>query len=193
MSLIIDIETKPNLKLIETYLSNLTAPKNYKDEEKIKQYLAVKKDEVVKTLSIDQDYSEIACIGVKEDDELARIVNFTELVELLKKHDQIITFNGKSFDLPIILKQAMRNKVEIPTIKFKLWLKKWSSENHIDLCEWLAMGGTFKSLDNYLQIYLGVKKKEIDFQTCTDEELKNHCAEDCENTYKLYSLFKQYI
>ena len=60
---------------------------------------------------------------------------------------------------------------------------------HVDLIEEICQG-KFKSMDELLQIYLGIAKKPIDFTTATEEEIKEHCREDIENTEKLYNLFK---
>jgi len=188
--IILDIETKAG-ELTETYLSNLSAPKNYKDEEKIKEWMENKKKEVNRELAIDQDYSEIACIGVKIDDEPAKIVKLSELRDLVS--EQIVTFNGKSFDLPILIKNGLKNKIDLPYVRLKEMTKKWNAVGHIDLIELVSFNGQYKSLDEYLQIYLGIKKTPIDFNTCTQEELEAHCKEDCENTYKLFKFFEPTI
>ena len=188
--LTIDLETRSDKRLLEVYNSNLSAPKNYKDEDKIKEWFAIKKLESEKALATDPDYAEIACIGVKEDEEPARIVSTLELSELLRKHRMLITFNGKNFDLPVIVKTGVKQKLELPYKDLRIYQKKWQAEQHIDLMEFISNGADWKSLDEYLQIYLGVKKTPIDFATATQEELEKHCLEDVENTYKLYKLFE---
>ena len=187
--IILDLETRADKRLTETYLSNLSAPKNYKDKEKIEEWLENKRTEIDRELAIDQDYSEIACIGVKIDDESAKIVKLDDL----KLDGQIVTFNGKSFDLPILIKAGIKNKIDLPYQRLKEMTKKWNSPNHIDLMELISFNGQYKSLDQYLQIYLGIKKTPCDFNTCTQEELEKHCIEDCENTYKLFKLFEPLI
>ena len=189
--IIIDIETKADKNLLPIYLDNITAPRNIKDPEKIKANIEAKKAEATSRLATDQDFSEIACIGVKINDEPSKLVTLEELIELISK-DKIVTFNGKAFDLPIIMKSAIKAGLPIKE-KFSDMTKRWSTESHIDLMELLACNSDYKSLDVYLQIYLGIKKTPIDFETCTQEELEKHCLEDCENTYKLYSLFKNLV
>ena len=68
--------------------------------------------------------------------------------------------------------------------------KRYQTEWHIDLMEILCDYGKWKSLDELLQIYLGISKKPIDFETATEEEIKEHCLEDLKNTEKLYNKFK---
>ena len=188
----IDIETRPNEQLIETYLTNLSAPKNYKDEEKIKEWLEEKKLETRRNLSLDQDYSEIACIAIKIDDHETELTTLEAVGKLIDK-DTIVTFNGKTFDLPIMIKCGIKSKLDMPYRKMKEMTKKWNSLGHIDLMELLSFNKDYKSLDQYLQIYLGIKKTPIDFNTCSQEELENHCKEDVENLYKLYKLFENII
>ncbi len=191
--LFLDLETKADKRLLEIYNSNLSAPKNYKDEEKIKEWFATKKAESEKALATDPDYAEIACIGVKEDEEPTKLVNMKELGELLTKHKMLVTFNGKGFDLPVIIKNGVKQGLDLPYRDLRIYQKKWQAEQHIDLMEFISNGADWKSLDEYLQIYLGIKKTEIDFATCTQEELEKHCLEDVENTYKLYKLFERTI
>lgn len=188
--IILDIETKADKKLLETYVNNLSAPKNYKDEEKIKEWIENKKQESEKALAVDPDYNDIVCIGIKENDLPARLVDIKELGVILSGQTTLVTFNGKNFDLPTLIKFGIKNKIELPYTNLRIWSKKWQTESHIDLMEFISDGRDYKSLDEYLQIYLGISKTPIDFQTCTQEELEKHCLEDVENTYKLYSLFK---
>jgi len=185
----LDIETKSDKRLIEVYTNNLSAPKNYKDPEKIAEWLGLKKLESEKALATDPDYAHIVCIGIKEDEEEARTVDFDELKELLNKHHVLVTFNGKSFDIPTIIKVGVKHQSDLPYKFLRACAKKWQNEQHIDLMEFISDGRDYKSLDEYLQIYLGIRKTPIDFSTCSEEELRAHCLEDVENTAKLYKLF----
>lgn len=191
--LTLDLESKASKHLLPIFLSNLSAPKNYKDEAKITEWLENKKLESEKALATDPDYAEIAVIGVKEDEQPARIVDLKELGELLRKHKTLITFNGKNFDLPLLIKTGVKQSLDLPYKDLRIWSKKWQAEQHIDLQEYISGGVDWKSLDEYLQIYLGVKKTPIDFATCSQEELEKHCLEDVENTHRLFKLFEPTI
>lgn len=209
MNIILDIETKPNEKLIELFTSRIKAPKTYKDENKIKAYIEEKKVEAVKGMSVDIDYAEIKLIGIKIDEEPAKIITLEELISFLNEHIEVksetitefvnrvihfnlITFNGKKFDLPIIIRECIRQKLDAPLKDLKGMCKRFQTGAHIDLME-LINETDYKSLDLYSQIYLGESKKDIDFSTCSDEELKEHCLEDIELTYRLFNLFKKLI
>ena len=188
----LDIETRADDKLLPIYLENISAPKNIKDPEKIEARLEAKRNEAKNNLAVDQDYSEIVCIGIKENDEPAKLVSLKELLELLPKHNKVVTFNGKSFDMPVIAKCAIKQGLEL-SLNFATLTKRFATDYHIDLMEQIACNSNYKSLDVYLQIYLGIKKTPIDFNSCSEDELKAHCLEDVENTYKLYQLFKNLI
>ena len=187
--LFLDIETKSDKRLLDTYLKNVSAPKNWKDEDKIKAYIQEKKEEAEHELALDQDYSQIDCIAVKKDEEPTKLVTLEELGSLLQG-ETVVTFNGKNFDLPIIIKNGIKQKINLPFRTLKEMTKRYNAPQHIDLMETLAFGGQFKSLDTYLQIYLGIAKTPIDFKTCTSDELAKHCVEDVDNLYKLYKLFE---
>lgn len=187
----LDIETRPQENLTELFTGTLEAPKNYKDPEKINEYLKNKAQEVVKSMSIYTDYADIVCIGVKEDDKPAEIYEPKDLEALFERMDgkKIITFNGKSFDLPVLIKYGIKNGLDLPYARMRMDCRKWSIDGHYDLMEIIG-GGKFRSLDEYAQIYLGTKKVPIDFATASDEELRQHCKDDVDITYKLFTKFQ---
>lgn len=196
-TLIIDCETKPHDNLVELFNENLTAPKNLKDPEKIKVAIEKKKAESVKAMSVDTDYADIFCIGVSEVGAESKLMSIEEFAELLNNEDYItlVGFNSNKFDIPLIIKNGIKRGLEMPYKALKGSTNRFGRESikSIDLMEVLGEYGKYKSLDTYLQIYLGIKKKDIDFATCTDEELREHCLEDISNTKKLYNLFKDLI
>lgn len=201
-----DIETKPNQELIDICLSNLKAPKNIKDPEKIKANLDAQKAELVKKMSVDPDFCEIRCIGVKIDDEPAKIVSLQEFMDIINEQVKVkselgseyierslgwrlISFNGKKFDLQVVIRQGLREKISGPYRELKEMTRRFQSTKHIDLQEAIN-DNEWRSLDLYCQIYLGETKKPIDFETCSQGELEEHCLDDCEKSYKLYAFFK---
>lgn len=203
---VIDIETMPNPELVDLCAGRIEPSKVLKDPEKIELDILKKKQGLVKTMSVDVDYSVVKCIGFKEDDEPARIISLEELINNL--YDQVkmqpegqenfitrhffrvVTFNGKKFDLPILIRECIRKNVGRNVVPFlKQWSKRYDSAYHVDLFELLG-DGDGKSLDLYSQIYLNWPKKEIDFETCTDEELEKHCVDDVEMTSALFKKFE---
>jgi hypothetical protein len=207
MSYVIDIETRKDPALLEVFLENITAPKNIKDEEKIKEHIEAKKAEAYKLMATDADYAEIICVGVKELGKEPKLLSFEEYVKWLGESNKtadgadiynwaqtMITFNGKNFDLPLLMRTAIKKGVAFPFSHFKRQCDKYKATNHIDLMQALECGwGNTKSLDKYLQIYLGVKKKPVDFATATEQEIREHNIEDLINSELLYRKFEKFL
>ena len=189
MDYVIDIETKPNEELIYIYDQKMKIPKNYKTDEAIEKYIEKQKKERYKKMSVDTDYCKIVCIWMYTKEELKIFQNVEEFFDWVRPclNDRIITFNGKNFDLPILLKQAAKEWIKIS--EFWKEAKKRYSKNHIDLMEELWEYGKYKSLDEYLQIYLWIEKTPIEFEKASQKEIEEHCWEDLENTWKLFNLF----
>lgn len=191
---ILDIETKQDKRLIDTYTSTVKPNKTLKDPEKIKANLEAKKLDAKKGMMIDTDYADILCIGVRHIDDDATPMIFTDPADAFDmiKTEPYITFNGKSFDVPLMIKYGIKHGSRLPYKRLKEGLRKYGSYGgHFDLSEIIPPdGGKIKSLDTYLQIYLGIQKTPIDFLLASEEEVIAHCLEDLENTHKLYKLFK---
>ena len=189
MHFILDIESKPQDNL--RHLAEVKAPATYKDPEKIKAYIEENKGKQNKNMSVSPDLCEIKFIGVKPLDGEPMIVELKDLHKYCQTGDVWITFNGKKFDIPALIKAMIKQGLEVP--RQLVDMRDRYSKNHIDLMEVIGEFGDWKSLDFYLQVYLGISKKEIDFDTCSDEELREHCLNDICNTEQLYNLFKVII
>lgn len=204
MSIIVmDIETRGSKDLLEVYLENIKAPKNLKDPAKIEAYLEEKRAEAINDMAVDPDFNEIICIGIKELDKEPMLLSLEEYAEWLNEttileygakiqnmYKKLVTFNGKQFDLQVIMRAGIKAGIKLPYNYLKGLTDKYN-KHHLDLMQELSTSwGQFKSLDKYLQIYLGIKKKPIDFATATEKEIKEHCVEDLNNTYKLLEKFK---
>lgn len=199
---ILDLESRGDKRLTEMFLSNITVPKSYKDEEKIQEYIRKKEEDAAKEMACDPDLNEIICIGIKEQGKPGVLMSLEEYAAWLKAsviigeakvqniHQKMITFNGKQFDIPTIIRSGIKNNIDLPYMELAMQCDKYKAKNHIDLMQELSIGyNNYKSLDMYLQIYLGISKKPVDFKTATDEEIKEHCLEDIENTAKLFNKF----
>ena len=186
----LDCETKTGLTDLYNKLHPVEAPSNYKDAEKIKAYIEGKDTD--KAIRVDTDYCDIFCVGLKEENKDAEC--FTDkkeiekkLNEVVKNAGRIITFNGRLFDIPVLMRWGIKNNLNLPYRELRLMAKKYNNDLHIDIAEMMT---PFRSLDELLQIYLQISKKEIDFKTCTDQELINHCLEDIKNTELLFNKLK---
>ena len=200
MYIFLDIETRQDDNLVHIKKDNLKVPATYKDPEKIKAWIENK--DIRKDMSVDPDYCELICIGVKPEGQHPRLMSLEEFglyVDGFIASDNtvtFVTFNGKKFDFPAIMKLGLRNNIDLPYKELKALTARYNNHGlmqHIDLMEELGEYGQWKSLDQYLQIYLGISKKEIDFSTASIEEIKEHCLEDLINTDKLFNKFKPIV
>lgn len=201
---VLDCETRGSSALMELYLENIQAPKTYKDPEKIAEYIRNKQDEAFKGMAVDPDFNEIICIGIKEEGKEGVLLDLQGYADWLKGTTEMeygakvqnlyrkcVTFNGKSFDFPTIIRAGIKQGIDLPYVELMGMCEKFKSKNHIDLMQDLAVGyNNYKSLDKYLQIYLGIAKTPIDFDEADDDEIKRHCLEDLANTEKLFLKFK---
>ena len=198
---ILDIETKPDADLIETYKANVKPDGKLKDPIKIEKDILKKQDEYRKAMSVDMDLCDIICIGIKEVKEDPDLYSLKEMEVWFKDFfsdsgHKIVTFNGKSFDIPIIIKCGIKQGLDLPYKNLYAMTERFKDNGHIDLMQLLSFGGTFgkfKSLDAYLRIYLGTQKETLGddfFATATEDEIKEHCLEDLQFTEDLLKKFR---
>ena len=224
---IIDIETRPDPKLKKIAEGMLKPKKGLKDPSKIKADIEEKKLKLRKKMATDPDYAKVVCIGIKEVGGPGKLYKLKDMEQWFKdnvvsegraghrewKTCTIITFNGRNFDLPLLIKAGLKNNLDFPyKILNNYCIKRKSNyfaagdyENdasrirHIDLIE--VVSGSFKqderkSLDAYSQIFSGEKKNtkgDEFFATATDKQLEEHCLEDLPMTENLYKIFKKII
>jgi len=205
MSYVMDIETRGDKRLSELFISDISVPKSYKDEDKIREYILKKEQNAANEMACDPDLNEIICIGIKEDGQEGKLLTLQEYADWLKGfritkdgakiqnlYQKMITFNGKQFDLPTIIRNGIKHDIDLPYTDLLLQCDKYKAKNHIDLMQELSIGyNNYKSLDKYIQIYLGIAKEPIDFETATDEEIKIHCLADLDQTAQLFNKFKR--
>lgn len=203
---ILDIETRADKRLLPVFSASARPPRNLKDPEKIQEWFAKKEADSSRLMATDPDYADIVCIGVKEIGEAGFALTPTEFLEWLREpvregskdkrgdHETFITFNGKNFDLPVLIKYGIKNGLDLPYSRYMAGCRKWGTyAGHTDLLEVLANGLEYKSLDTYLRIYLGIEKETSGddfFRKATDEELMKHCVQDLEYTEQLVEKFR---
>ena len=201
---ILDIETNASDKSLSIFNQNIKAPANIKDPVKIEEAIAKKKAGSSKAVKVDTDYADILCIGIKQFGGEKKLYTPKELEQWFKDnetvnynkdgvhHDiQFITYNGKAFDIPLLIKTGIKQGLDYPYMLLNEMTNRYNNKYHIDLMLELGEYGKFKSLDIMLQIYLGISKTPIDFDTASDDEIKEHCLEDINNTELLYNKFEK--
>ena len=191
---VLDIESRPQANLIDIYAGKIKAPNNYKDEEKIKEYIEEKTKDIRKKMSTDTDYAEIICIGIKELGKEPKLYTPETMVEFFKENPnpKFITFNGKGFDISLLIKVGIKKGLDYPYKHLSDMNIRWRKDYHLDLME-IICNNDYRSLDDLLQIYLGRSKKPIDFETASEEEIIQHNLADLIDTEDMYNKFKQII
>lgn len=165
--LLIDIATAP-LEGAVAYLPPVKAPKTYKDPEKIAAYEAEARAEQLESIACDVDLCQITGVGWRYVDgagELREIGVMTRedhseydilhRLSVLANRRRVVTFNGASFDLPIIHRRALDLHYELCPVLNKPYEAPWKSEN-IDLYAELTNNGRAgkgKSLQFYAKRY----------------------------------------
>lgn len=143
--LVCDIET---VGLVEAkdWLEPLSAPSNYKKPEAIDAYIKDAEAERLQKLALDPDCNRIVAFGWVDTDGGEPMVHlasndFEERAGLelfanvyrQKPDTRLITFNGRKFDLPVLMRRAMYLDVKFPILN----VDRYRSE-HIDLYQKLT-------------------------------------------------------
>lgn len=120
---------------------------------------------------------------------------------LVEKYDQIITFNGRTFDLPFLILRSAKNGVR-PTRNLLGY--RYESQKHCDLLDQLTFYGAIRkfNLDFYAKFF-GIKSSKdegIDgsmigelYQTGKYLEIARYCARDLVATKELYNYWEKYL
>jgi DNA polymerase elongation subunit (family B) len=200
--LVVDIETMPDSSVIHL-LPEPAIDNRLKDPAKIALAEEASKQEQIDKMALSPLTGKIACIGYYHgnntglecdfaDDEKACLDRFWNKA----KDCQLITYNGKSFDIPFIFKRGIILGCEWATIKqMKNYTDRFKSEKlHIDLMTEFCDFGKFEKLDNLARFILKDKGK-LDFDVTTIKDLiateegrvklKEYCLQDCKITWRL--------
>jgi predicted PolB exonuclease-like 3'-5' exonuclease len=115
---------------------------------------------------------------------------------------QLVTFNGSSFDLPVVRYRAMIHKIAASGLSARNYFNRFSGDA-LDLCDVLSsFGATAKLRLNELARALGLpgKPNDIDgsqvetlFRAGKVQEIADYCVSDVINTYRIwlrYELFR---
>ncbi|MBA4317538.1 MAG: 3'-5' exonuclease [Flavobacterium sp.] len=118
-----------------------------------------------------------------------------------KKIDQVITFNGRNFDVPFLAIRSAIQKVK-PTKNFLA--NRYDISHHLDLLDQFTFYGLIKkfNLDFYCHS-LGIESPKSKGVTGMDvKELYNagrikdiaiYCGDDIKATFELYKIWKEYL
>lgn len=137
-------------------------------------------------------------VGERTEKEL--ITAFVDKIAEL--NPQLVTFNGNSFDLPVLRYRAMINQVSAPGLAARLYFNRYT-EDALDLCDVLSsFSAQGKASLNEISKVMGLpgKAEHIDgsevqryFLEGNIKEIANYCETDIVNTYRIwlrYELFR---
>lgn len=199
----LDLETVADRSAI-SILPEIKAPGNYKDVDKISTYIAEKEKERNSELGLDPTTCQIVCICARDfvnqitysfcNDEKTMLTNFWQLTI---NYNAFCSFNGKSFDVPVLMFRSMINGVTPGQID----TNPYAINNHYDLRAIFTGRNKFQrgSLD-FLCKRLGCPVEPFgsggDIQAWYDsgdrESIVKHCQNDVILLEWLYNKMKKF-
>jgi predicted PolB exonuclease-like 3'-5' exonuclease len=133
--------------------------------------------------------------GERSEDQLIR--DFIEKIGQLRP--QLITFNGHSFDLPVLRYRAMVNRIPAVGLQVRQYFHRYT-EDALDLCDVLGsyVPGAKVKLDDVSKI-LGLSGKPVGIDGSRVEEMvlagqieevARYCETDVLNTYRVWLVYE---
>lgn len=121
--------------------------------------------------------------------------------EYVKKVEQVVTFNGRHFDIPFLMLRSAMFKIK-PTRNFIK--NRYSNKSHVDLLEQFTNFGLTRkfNLDFYCHAFgiespkskgiSGMEVKEL-YNAGRIKDIAIYCGEDIKATYELYKIWQDYL
>lgn len=192
--IVVDIETIADL----SDLPDVKIDSRIKDLEKVQQAMDEARFKQIEKAALSPRTGQIACIGYFTIEK--SFVSFGEEEKLIEDFikltsgKQVITFNGKSFDIPFLFKRGIKLGVKGATIPaMKSYQDRYRTDKHIDIMSEYCGYGEYTSLNDLSRFLLGSEKmefnhKEIPELLKTEEgrkKIEAYCLSDCSLTYQL--------
>ena len=121
--------------------------------------------------------------------------------KIVKVTDQVVTFNGRNFDIPFLMMRSAMLKVKPSKNLIK---SRYDKKFHIDLLEQFTFYGLTRkfNLDFYCNAF-GIespKTKEISgmevrnlYEAGRLKDIATYCSRDIYATYQLYKIWEEYL
>ena len=142
--LVLDIETVPDGAL---YVAPEVAPgPGGQAAERPFPPLFAHRPVVLGCMWLDESYrlKRLGVIGENKD-ERGMLEDFSDFVE--KYRPELVTYNGRSFDLPVLALRALRHGVTMSWYYSGRVRHRFSEDGHLDLCDMLSDHGAARSVD----------------------------------------------
>ena len=213
MICIFDCETIPDVKLVRKQfqlegddLSVTNQAFSLQEEKTGSSFLPVPFHQVVAISAVISDdfgsFEKVSSIGGENEKEM--LSNFLQFID--KHNPKLVSFNGRNFDIPMLMIRAMKYNLSCPAFYDKdnkaLNKSKWdnyryrfSDRFHVDLMDHISEFGAVRGLKlDLLCNMAGIPGK---FDVSGDQvhtlyyahkldEIKEYCESDVLNTYWLY-------
>jgi predicted PolB exonuclease-like 3'-5' exonuclease len=190
--LVLDIETVPD--------SSLWRPPDEPNSDRVFPPTYAHRVIVVGCLWMDRNYRlrRLGLLGENTSDEKEILSSFSNFVR--EKRPVLVTYNGRSFDLPVLALRALRCGVPMAWYYKERGLRyRYSEQGHIDLCDWLADHGASRasSLDALARLIglpgkLGIDGSQIEglYRQGELTRIQNYCLADVTQTALLFLRFR---
>ncbi|CAN5704110.1 3'-5' exonuclease [soil metagenome] len=136
--------------------------------------------------------------GSADDRERGLLEELSRFVGL--ERPVVVTYNGRSFDLPVIALRALCHGVPLPWYyRESSTRSRYSEQGHLDLCDWLADHGATRSssLDAIARLIglpgkLGVDGSQVEglHQAGELAKIEQYCLTDVAQTALLFLRFR---
>jgi 3'-5' exonuclease len=194
--LVLDIETVPDPAL---YLPPLAASDDAAADRPFPP-LHVHRPIVLGALWLDDEYR-FRRLGVIGDgkDEKGMLEDFSRFVT--RHQPDLVTYNGRSFDLPVLALRALRHGVAMSWYYQGRVRHRYSEEGHLDLCDMLSDHGAARSMSlDAIARLIGLPGKGIGGVDGSQVEglynsgqlsaIKSYCLADVAQTSLLFLRFR---
>lgn len=190
--LVLDIETIPDAELY-------TPPQPSPGTERTFPPIFACKPVVIGVLWLDENLEckKTGTIGEGKD-EGPMLADFAEF--MAKWEPTLVTWNGRGFDLPVLMLRSLRYGVSAPWYYRKSGYRyRYSTDRHIDLCDVLADHGATRMTSLHGAARLiglpgkdGVDGSQVEalFRTGQIEALRGYCLSDVAQTAFLFLRYR---
>lgn len=224
-----DIETIPNMEMDEDCLPKFDPESvklgNLKDPSKVAAKIISAEEKfkasISKTMSLDPAYALVCTFAAIKydtqsgdtidecliqttdgDDYEAVSEGWGFMTKAFESNIPAVSFNGKGFDLPVMLFAAMRQDVPVRPKMYNIMMSRYGNNRHYDLLQDLAGRdrARWHNFDFYLKRFAVGSKGGMDgsqvwpaYQEGRFDDIKEYCYQDALNVCRLFSRVEPWI